>query len=419
VTFGENNLMSKARTQKLQDGLFLYLTLAAIIASAFHFWPLEDSKFWQMLNVSNLCCLAGLVSLFIYLISSKNHFQALSSILHVSIPAYLVINFLSIAFVDNLSRPASYTIKMLLIFLGGFFLFQRAMLSEKAIKTAYQFIVVAALISIFSCIYTRFTGAERFGFHANAFKYGTYLAILLPLCSVYLLSGSKYQVLLAIFIVPAAVVSAGTMGAVLSILAGFIAVLLFVEKRSIKAKVLLCILLLLPALFIEDKYFEKAIRQDLKLTEEDNVNLRQRYIEWQAEINLLEKRGVTGTGAGCVNDYRSNFYYRLPKLNTLKDFDQNGFLATVAETGLLGLLTFCWIIIHYGGLAFRDFLYFQCVKNSIAWRLSAANMASFVSALVANMFSSVHYNGILIIFVLLLGLISSVSKIYGEQNSEA
>lgn len=420
MVFSESKLLSDNRIHKLPDRIFLFLATAAVIASAFGFWPFEDSKTWQMLNVANLCCLIGLAIVSFLLLSNKSRRQAHSFMPHVSITAYWCVNVLSIGFADNLSRPANYTIKLALVFLGGFYIFQRALSSKKAVKIIYQFIITAVLISIFSCIYTRLTGEEgRFGFHGNVLKYGTYIGILVPLCSIYLLSGSKYQAILGIFIALSAVFSAGSVGGVLAILAGLITGLLLMKKRSAKVNIFICILLSIAALLLSNKVFNNPIRQDFALKEKDGVNLRQRYIEWQAEINLLEKRGITGTGAGCINDYRSNFYYRLPKLNTLKAFDQNGFLAVAAETGLISLVIFCWIVIHYGSLAFKNCLRFQKTENSYTVRIAAANAASFVSVLIANVFSSVHYNGILVVFVLLLCLISSVNRIYGERSGEA
>ena len=148
----------------------------------------------------------------------------------------------------------------------------------------------------------------------------------------------------------------------------------------------------------------------------DGLNLRQRYIEWQAETNLLEQRTVTGTGAGCINTYRSSFYYRLPKLNTLKSFDQNGYLATAAETGIIGLVSFCWVVLHYGRLAFSQVVTTRRKLDVAPHRFAAANLAGLVGAAVANLFSSVHYNGILIVFVLTLALTAGTQKLYGEQQ---
>ena len=274
-------------------------------------------------------------------------------------------------------------------------------------------------MAILACIYTRLAcDPKQFGFHGNVFKYGTYIGILVPLAGIYLLCGSKFQSLSGILITAAGVFSAGSAGACLAIFAGLITTLVLSKKPSTRAGIIICLLLSAAVLPLSNRVFDSAISSDFALKENDGINLRQRYIEWQAEINLLEKRGITGTGAGCVNDYRSNFYYRLPKLNTLKAFDQNGFLAVAAETGLLGLSAFIWIIIHYGRMSLKNCMFLQTDENHPSIRMTVANTATFVSALTANLFSSVHYNGILIVFVLLLSLISSVNRIYGENTGE-
>ncbi len=123
---------------------------------------------------------------------------------------------------------------------------------------------------------------------------------------------------------------------------------------------------------------------------------------------------MTGTGAGCVNDYRSVFYYRMPKLNTIKSFDQNGYLAIAAETGIAGLVCFCWVLAHYGKQGFCSLKKRLNRQGSMAWRIALANMAGFSAACTANLFSSVHYNGVLIVFVLVLVLIERSERVFDE-----
>jgi hypothetical protein len=391
----------------------------AVIASAFGFWPFADSKIWQLLNVPNLCCGIGLASAAVLSRTKKGRGMVLSYMPHVSILAYLTINVLSVSFADSLSRPLNYTIKLVLVFTGGLFLFQKALSKTKILNFFYILIVVAASLSISACIYTRLAVEPgQFGFHGNVFKYGTYIGILTPLACVYLLAGSKRQGPGAILIAAGGIFSAGSAGAVLSIFAGLLTGFVLSAEPSARTRIFVCFLLSAAILPLSNKVFDGAICRDFALKENDGVNLRQRYIEWQAEMNLLKRRGITGTGAGCVNDYRSSFYYRLPKLNTLKAFDQNGFLAVTAETGLLGLAAFVWILLHYGSVSFRNYLYLRRGENMQACAMATANTAAFVSALTANLFSSVHYNGVLIVFVLLLSLISSLDRIYGENTGE-
>jgi len=416
MEYNTNKLISDSDAFNWRNLFFIALAGITVAVSALHFWPFEDSKIWQMLNIPNFCCGIGLALAVVLSISKKYRGMVLPYMPHVSILAYLAINVLSISFADSLSRPFNYTLKLALVFTGGLFLFQKALSKPKVLNLFYILIAIAVSISVLACIYSRLAfDPKQFGFHGNVFKYGTYIGILVPLACIYLFCGSKLQVLLAILITTAGVFSAGTAGACLAIFAGLITTLVLSKKPSTRAGIIICLLLSAATLFLSNKVFDNTAGSDFALKENDAINLRQRYIEWQAEINLLEKRGITGTGAGCVNDYRSNFYYRLPKLNTLKAFDQNGFLAIGAETGLLGLAAFIWILIHYARVSLRDCLYLRAGENPKACAMATANTAAFVSALTANIFSSVHYNGILIVFVLLLSLISSVNKIYAGR----
>ncbi len=415
----ESKSLSDEAVCKLQDSFFIVLAGVVVLTSALHFWPFEDKKIWQMLSAPNLCCGTALAAAAFLLISKKHRRNVITCIPQTSVLVYLTINIISISFADSLSRPLNYSLKLALAFAGGLFLFQKALSKPKVLSLFYTLIAIAASLSILGCLYMRLAcDPKQFGFHGNAFKYGTYIGILVPLAGIYLLCGSKFQSFSGILITAAGVLSAGSAGACLAIFAGLITTLVLSKTPSTRAGVIICLLLSAAALPLSNRIFDNAISSDFALRENDGINLRQRYIEWQAEINLLGQRGITGTGAGCVNDYRSNFYYRLPKLNTLKAFDQNGFLAVAAETGLLGLSAFIWIIIHYGRMSLRDLLRLRAEKCPQACAMAVANTAALVSALTANFFSSVHYNGILIVFVLLLSLISSVNRIYGENTGE-
>jgi len=307
---------------------------------------------------------------------------------------------------------SSFTFKLALMLLGGYALFSAAIIGKRSLGILYNLATVAVIITVTYCLIGRFrTDSEAFGFHGSALKYGTYIGILAPLSSVYLLASPKvWQVLLGGFVLAAAVVSSGTLGALAAISTGTLTAMIALSRRTVR----LCIAGSLALGFGGSVLMyavnpSSRILDDLKLAESDEVNLRQRYIEWQAEINLLRERTVTGTGAGCINDHRSNFYYRLPKLNTLKAFDQNGWLAVGAETGIVGLLCFSWIVLYYGKAALARVIDCGYEDSHKGQRFAAAGLAGIAAACVANLFSSVHFNGILIAFVLVLALISGAN----------
>jgi Na+-driven multidrug efflux pump len=122
-----------------------------------------------------------------------------------------------------------------------------------------------------------------------------------------------------------------------------------------------------------------------------------------------------GTGVGCLNSYRSSGYGRLPKLNTLEAFDQNGWLLIAAETGILALVFFVQGIVHYAQLGYRQIRVGHDESNTGRWRCATAALAGLVGASVANVFSSVHFNGNITVFVLLLAMIPAIANLPRER----
>jgi hypothetical protein len=414
-----NQLILYDKAVNKTEPLFLSLAVITIIASAFHFWPFEHDKNWQMINIQTVCCAIAVILAVILYIAKRKRSEILPFLPHVSVFIYLIINIISTAYADNLERPMNYNIKLILVFLGGMFLFQKALANGKNLIVIYNVIIMTTFISVAACLYMRLTGdGNRFGFHENVFKYGSYIGIFVPMSCTYLLLGSKGKNLVGMYLAIASVISIASAGAVLTIIAGYITALIIAKKHPKKNNILLCIVLISATLPISNKIFNGVLWRDFVLMENDGVNIKQRYLEWQAEINLLENRGIIGTGAGSINDYRSNYYYRLPKLNTLKSFDQNGWLAIAAETGIFGFIAFWRIIFHYSSINYDAIKHCHITKNHSMLAAVTANSAAFVSSLVANIFSSVQFNGILIVYVLVLCLVSASSQMDRGTNSE-
>ena len=394
----------------------LCLSAGAIVTSAFHFCPFEHSKVWQMLNISNLSIILWVFAILVLSLLRCNLKPIRMFLPHTSIIAYLVINILSIAMAADFTRSINFTAKVVLVFFGGYLMFSTAVRNSRTIKFLYNVMIMAVTISVLYCLLRRFTlHTDTFGFHESVFKYGTYIGMLVPACGTYLfLQRTIWSLLSATALVICALVSAGSIGAVAAITAGLLTACTVIKEGLVKRWILISLILGLVSIFVANQSLSTGIWKDLKLTDNDGTNLRQRYIEWQAEINSLQERTIAGMAPGCINDYRSTFYYRLPKLNTLKPFDQNGWLATAAETGIVGLVCFCWIIVYHGKIAYVSIL--KCRStNSHLQACAGANIAGLAAACVANLFSSVLYNGILIAFVLLLALICGTNRIMEES----
>jgi len=385
----------------------------AVVGSAFHFWPGEGSKIWQVFNFSNSAVFIWAIILALMVFKDKK--KVASSMPSICVWGYLVISMLSIAFAKDIGRSVSFNMKLTAIMIAGYSMVCFSGRSMPAIRRIYYFITAAVLISVGAGLVTKFWWPmNRLGFHGNIFKYGTYVGPMAVLCGAYWFdSNGISKKLFAGVLVAGAVLSSATVGMVAAVVAGMMGAVFVIKNTTARLGIIafvslaVVLLVLLPA-----KNNGLSIKNDCKLTEADGGNVRQRYIEWQAELNMLEKRAGAGTAAGAINDYRSEFYYRLVKLNTLKAFDLNGWLACGAEIGIVGLMCLGWVFYCYGKKSWA------IVANGSdeVRRLAGANLAALTAAAVANVFGCLMYNGIIIVFVLILAMTRSVEMLWRRED---
>jgi hypothetical protein len=331
--------------------------------------------------------------------------------------AYLLLSIASISFASDKGKAIAAAGKLALAYVGGFTLMGVAITSIRRLEILCTVGAVAAALAVLCCLGGRYLLHGVWGFHGNAHKYGTYIGMVIPAATVFLLTSPRNVLRIFGWLLPAGgLLSAGSLGAMAAIPAGVGAAILLVPRWRHRLAMLMATAL--AGLAVTCAWASPVlgrVRQDLALYENDLVNLRQRYIEWQAELNLLDWRVGVGTGIGCLNSYRSSGYGRLPKLNTLEAFDQNGWLLIAAETGILALVFFVQGIVHYGQLGYRQIRVGHDESNTGRWRCATAALAGLVGASVANVFSSVHFNGNITVFVLLLAMIPAIANLPRER----
>ncbi len=389
-----------------------------LATSALHLWPFNGSRLWEMLCLSNMGVIAWVIAGGLWLMLTRNKDPLAKHSPDISICAFLLINAGSIAFSPDIFRSVATTGKLALAYVGGYTLFSCALHSRRQLARFYSLGAWTLAATVAYCIGARLMSRGEFGFHGNAHKYGTYVAMLAPLCTVFLMLSSRLtrQIAGAVLCV-ASMASVGTVGALAALASALVTSAVLV--RSYQKRLLLCGTVLCGALLIAALWptpFLARLRGDASSLEKDGVNLKQRYLEWQAEVNLLQSRTATGTGAGCLNEYRSMFYGRLPKLNTLEPFDYNGWLMIAAETGILGLVSYAWIVVRHGRTLCCLIRRGRKKVDEELTRHAVSASAGLIAGCVVNMFSSVNYNGIVIVFVLILAMARATERVFNETE---
>lgn len=373
----------------------------SVLTIALHLWPVEGRHTLETLAPANLgivlwVLIAGAVALF----SNRTRRLIADNLPDVSVWCLLAIAAASVAFSPHVWQSATSLAKLALMYVGAMTLFGVACGRDGWANRLYTMALAAACIAMIASVASRLLGREGWGFFDNPYKYGTVTTILFILGIVHLASKQSHWAWLVAPMTALAGILTITLGGLCGIVAGLLAGILALTHRPARLRLAICLLTLavILAVFWQTPFLSH-LRDDARIGDSNGRDLRQRYIEWQAQLNLLEQRPVAGTGLGCINEYRSMFYGRLPKLNTLQPFDRNGWLLIAAETGSFGLVAFVWVLVSAGRKAWRT-----ARSAGRQAHLAAAAFAALAAGCAANTFSSVNYNGVINSFVLVLAL---------------
>ncbi len=371
----------------------------SILAIGLHLWPFEGRHSLETTAPINLGIMLWVLAGILMLASSRARWLA-GHLPDRSVWAFLAVSTASLGFSPHIGQSTASLAKLALMYVGAYTLFGLACTGEGWPRRLCNLAMVAASIAVIAAIAWALAGRRGIGFFNNGYKYGTATAILFTLGCVHLASRQSLWAWMALPLAMLAAVAQPSLGGLCATIAGLTTGMLLLKSRPARLRLAACLLMTAAVMAAcWQTSILSRLRNDVRLGEPGGQDLRQRYIEWQAELNLLEKRPIAGTGLGCVNEYRSMFYGRLPKLNTLDAFDRSGWLLTAAETGVLGLAAFVWMIIAAGRSAWR-----AARLTGEQADVAAAAFAALVAACVANTFSSVNYNGVLNAFVLVLAL---------------
>lgn len=141
--------------------------------------------------------------------------------------------------------------------------------------------------------------------------------------------------------------------------------------------------------------------------------LKQYYAEWIAVQNLLNDVPFTGCGLGNYQDMIGGYYGYLPKNNTSEPDYLNGYMVLVASAGLLGLLTFLFLLYQSVMKLVRTIIFHPVDKNR---NFQIGLLGSLITVVVVNFFTPIFNAQIVTVCVFILFLCKHFSKIQLDQR---
>lgn len=375
----------------------------SVLTAGLHLWPFDGHHALEVMAPTNLGILLWLPVAGAAFLTMRTRQFFILHLPGVGVWAFMAVALASVSFSPHVMQSATSVAKLALMYVGAYTLYRLACSGRNGAARLCLAALIAACIAMAACGMARLGGFEGVGFFGNPHKYGTAVSILLTLGLVSQACQERPWGWVVVLVAVAGGLTFWTLGGLAGLLAGLGAGAMATRKTARRRLVICLLAVVATTAMCWRTPVLSGLRADVQVAEVNNRDIRQRYIEWQAELNMLEARPVTGTGLGCVNEYRSMFYGRLPKLNTLDTFDRNGWLLLAAETGVFGLIAFVWLVSRAGCAAWQ-----AARGRANQGTMGATAFAALIAGCVANVFSSFNYNGVLNVFVLTLALAHSV-----------
>jgi hypothetical protein len=146
---------------------------------------------------------------------------------------------------------------------------------------------------------------------------------------------------------------------------------------------------------------------------EDQKHIKQRYMEWQAALNMFVKQPLIGFGAGNYQNYIGNHYGILPKVNTMEPNSDNLYLVIASTTGLFGLSALIWILSYFYK---SSLILVKKTDNSFTKIIGLWGVGSILSISIYAFFTSFFVVSLMFMFVLIVSIIQSNLSCINEKK---
>ncbi len=119
-------------------------------------------------------------------------------------------------------------------------------------------------------------------------------------------------------------------------------------------------------------------------------NIKNRYIEMLASLNMMAENTLIGIGAGNFQNHIGSYYFKLPKINTAEPGQNNGYLIIGSTIGFFGLVTVVWLLYEmlnrikkkttndFIGIGIRGAVLACIIENTFVYLFTSSLLVPFI-----------------------------------------
>lgn len=169
-----------------------------------------------------------------------------------------------------------------------------------------------------------------------------------------------------------------------------------------------------------EPYFKKIVfdpaKGDLYKELDKKKNVKSRYLEMEASLDLLSEHTSLGIGLGNFQNNIGKYYNGFPKVNTAQPNEDSGYFIIASTSGILGLAAFLWIFLAMLRECRVRYRGSTGPEKALYWGL----LGSLIALLTENVFSYLLSSALLtpLIFLIYLSFKKSVHVDHRSQKPD-
>jgi len=300
--------------------------------------------------------------------------------------------------------------QLVLYFLVAYTLFRNLVENRARLRLAVNFLVPLSTGVLLMGVVQYFTVPDPVKVSATFGSqniYSGFWAMLAPMMlAVGLLTDSMATKVWAYAMVFVAAFTMLSGGALLALVVVLPLVASFVRRRAGATVLGILIAGLLISSLAGTRTYRAGIRPFVQLRD-DEGDLKKQYIEWQADVNMLAERFLTGVGVGNYQLNVGSYYLHLPNKEKMPLDSNNLFLVIASSMGMTGLLAFMYLLCYHGRQARRAF---QQVGDTDLRALALGCWGGLLGFAITSIHHSLLVRGTGMVFIFLLAIIGTLSN---------
>lgn len=377
-----------------------------------------------------LICISAGIRILLSKTPGTSFMERLASFLKEVLPLpenILFVLLISLSFfkAESMTDSAKEIFQVVEYVIVAFVIFSKIRFSDKTLsRTAVLFLSLVSIV-VLTAVFQYFNSSvgvmDVKGTFGNRNTYGGFLAVTLPMILSIVLQIRDWRMKIwGLVVLSTAGITVLSGAAAVGLLFAGSLICVFTSRRVflIWASIIaIAGILVLPAL---PRNNMEVLKQSIGLFD-DNGQVKPRYTEWQASLQMWSEQPLLGVGLGNYQSQIGMNYGFLPVKEGPKEHDHNNlFLVFASTTGILGLIGLLTMLLFWFQRTVSAFFSCKSGLNSVCAShqqvLALGAMGAIAAFCITSIWTALLVRGVFLLFVIIVAATISLNRQWMKSN---